>query len=67
MAENGTIFKTRTYDFFLSYNKLKHHQKSKCVHIEVYTCVLLAPEVYDFYKVFIKFGCIFNAHKTIHR
>ena len=37
MAENGTRFITRTYDFFLSYNELKQLQKSKSAYIEVHT------------------------------
>ena len=45
MVENGTIFKTRTNDLFISYNKLKQNQKSKCTYIEVHTCVLLVPGV----------------------
>ena len=48
MAENRTIFKTRTYDFLISYNELKQHQKSKCAYTKVYTRDLLAPGVSGF-------------------
>ena len=45
MAENGTIFKAHTYDFFRPFNAPKELPKSKCAYIEVHTHMLPAPGV----------------------
>ena len=45
MAGKGTIFKTRTYDFFRPFNEPKELPKSKCAYIEVHTHMLPAPGV----------------------
>ena len=45
MAENGTIFKTRTYDFFVPFNEPKQLPKSKCAYIEDHARMLPAPGV----------------------
>ena len=45
MAENGNIFKTRTYDFFVPFNEPKQLPKSKCAYIEDYARMLPAPGV----------------------
>ena len=38
MTENETIFKTRTYDFFLYYNELKATSTLKmCIHRSAYS------------------------------
>ena len=47
MAENGTIFKTRTYDFFVPFNEPKQLPKSKCAYIEDHARVLPAPGVIE--------------------
>ena len=49
MAENGTIFKTRTYDFFRPFNEPKELPMSKCAYIEVHTHMLPAPGVYSLF------------------
>ena len=45
MTENGTIFKTRTYDFFVPFNEPKQLPKSKCAYIEDHARMLPAPGV----------------------
>ena len=47
MAENGTIFKTRTYDFFVPFNEPKQLPKSKCAYIEDHARMLPAPGVIE--------------------
>ena len=42
MAENGIIFKTRTYDFFVAFNEPKQLLKSKCAYIEDHARMLPA-------------------------
>ena len=49
MAENGTKFKTCTYDFFHPFNEPKELPKSKCAYIEVHTHMLPAPGVILFH------------------
>ena len=45
MAENGTIFKTRTYDFVRPFNEPKQPPKSKCAYIEGHARMLPAAGV----------------------
>ena len=45
MAENGTIFKTSSYDFFRPFNEPKELPRLKCAYIEVHTHMLPAPGV----------------------